>query len=128
MLLLITQRFTIIREDKIKAAEEKAKIEEKINERALTVYVDSKDKELKDEISKKSDELRVYVDRTVISFGNDVRELRNYFFSLHSTNRNKIINHLKSNITKDTIKSIPTIKPIEYARIGECALNNVKIN
>jgi hypothetical protein len=121
MLLLITQYFTTVREDKIKIAKEKAEIESKINERALSTYVDSRCKDLKEEIKKGDDDLRVYVDRTIVTFSEDIRELRNYIIY-------KRIG-MKSVKSKDILirDFVDPIKPIEYTELKGYTLNNIDI-
>ena len=122
MLLLITQYFTTVREDKIKIAKEKAEIELKINEKAPLTYVDSKCEDLKEEIKNGDDNMKAYVDRTIVTFSEDIRELRNYIIYKRIGLNSQIMDIL----LKDK-NIIDCISPIEYAEIKGYALNNVDI-
>jgi hypothetical protein len=88
MLLLITQRFTTVRDTKIRDAAEKIRIETEINSKAPYKYVDDRNKELKSEFENENTNMRLYVDKTVTTIASDItdirddiHELRNFYFS-----------------------------------------------
>jgi hypothetical protein len=128
IILLITQRLTVVHEDKVKADNEKSRIEAEINSKAPYTYVDKKDKELKDDFQKKIDEAKSNVDKTITTFSddmndvrNDVHEIRNFIFS--------------RKLTKLNIDSIKPLKRLEgYIKLEDkeksnsllIALNNIK--
>lgn len=82
MLLLLTQRLTVIRENSNREYEERKRIEIELSTKASIPYVDSKDKELEVKIDKSKSEsverMKEYVDKT----SEDIHEIRNILYKI----------------------------------------------
>ena len=89
-------------------------------------YVDSRCKHLEEEIKTGDDNLKAYVDRTIVTFGEDIRELRNYIIY----KRIGLYNQLREDslLKCKEIENIEFIEPIDYTEIKGIALNNIDIN
>lgn len=112
MLLLITQRFTVVHEDKIREINEKTRIEAEINSKAPYTYVDLKDKEVKTDCQKEINNIKSNIDNTVEAFSkdmsdvrDDIHEIRNFIFSKKLTKLDTIKRIEPVGITKLIIES-----------------------
>jgi hypothetical protein len=88
ILLLITQRFTAVRDSKAKESDDKSRIEAEINSRATILYVDAKNKETKEECQREIINTKIDLNKIITTFSedmndvrSDVHEIRNFIFS-----------------------------------------------
>jgi hypothetical protein len=103
MLLLITQRFVVMNNNTTKENDDKIRIETELGKKATIVYVDERDKEIKDNCHKEISDVKSNVESTVKTFSKDMSDVRD---DIHEI-RNFIFNHKLSKL--DTIKLLTPI-------------------
>jgi len=106
MLLLITQRLTVIRETNNREIEEREKIKTELQSKASIPYVDIKCKELDNKIENTERKVTTHIDDLFIHTSSEIHEIRNFIFNCK-------IGKLRTDTTKIFNIEVDTDKQLE---------------